>query len=157
MGIRCRNIYRRYNTHVPSPRVDQIIFNRFELSIVKTGWENEVISSFEGVAKEVAYCCKLLSIWNREVFRNINHSIKLKEAELEKLLHYVKDDSNAIAIDNCRMELIELSAREEILWKQRAKISWLKEGDRNMRYFHGVATRRRRNNKNQDGEYNVFS
>ena len=106
MGIRCRNIYRRYNTPVPSPRVDQIIFNRFELSIVKTGWENEVISSFEGVAKEVACCGKLLSIWNREVFRNINHSIKLKEAKLEKLLHYVKDDSDAIAIDNCRMEQI---------------------------------------------------
>ena len=37
--------------------------------------------------------------------------------------------------------------REKIMWKQRFKNIWLKEEDRNTRFFHEVASRRRRNNK----------
>lgn len=37
----------------------------------------------------------------------------------------------------------ELLAQEEILWFQKSKAKWLEFGDRNMRYFHGVATVRR--------------
>ena len=67
--------------------------------------------------------------------------------ELEKLLLNIRGISEAYTIDSCRKEINELYLREEILWKQRAKMSWLKEGDRNTKFFHGVASRRRRNNK----------
>ena len=66
--------------------------------------------------------------------------------ELEKFLKEVKDSFDAMVINKCREELVELSLREKIMWKQRAKTAWLKEGDRNTRFFHGVASRRRKNN-----------
>ena len=42
------------------------------------------------------------------------------------------------------MNLDELLYREEMMWLQRTRINWLKEGDRNTRYFQMVANQRRR-------------
>jgi hypothetical protein len=41
----------------------------------------------------------------------------------------------------------ELLYREEMMWLQRSRISWLQEGDRNMRYFHRKAVSRAKKNK----------
>ncbi|KAF2289240.1 hypothetical protein GH714_031940 [Hevea brasiliensis] len=45
-----------------------------------------------------------------------------------------------------KVQLSEVSLREEIWWRQRAKIQWLNEGDWNTRYFHDVASKRHRVN-----------
>ena len=55
--------------------------------------------------------------------------------ELEKLLLNIRGISEAYAIDSCRKEINELYLREEILWKQCAKTSWLKKGNRNTKFF----------------------
>jgi hypothetical protein len=41
----------------------------------------------------------------------------------------------------------ELLYREEMMWLQRSKISWLKEGDRNTSFFHRKAAARGKKNK----------
>ncbi|PKA56136.1 integrator complex subunit 11 [Apostasia shenzhenica] len=43
-------------------------------------------------------------------------------------------------------QLNEVLEREEILWKQRARVDWLKHGDRNTAYFHSTANSRRKTN-----------
>lgn len=49
-------------------------------------------------------------------------------------------------IKQCKADLRELSMRKEILWRQRAKTTWLNKGDCNSRYFHASATIRKRRN-----------
>ncbi len=41
----------------------------------------------------------------------------------------------------------ELLYREEMIWLQRSRIAWLKEGDRNTRFFHNKAVWRAKKNK----------
>jgi hypothetical protein len=35
---------------------------------------------------------------------------------------------------------------EEVMWKQRAKRTWIKDGDKNTRFFHEIATNQKRAN-----------
>jgi hypothetical protein len=44
-------------------------------------------------------------------------------------------------------KIIELSFREEIMWRQRARVQWLTEGDKNTRFFYQKASNRKNKNR----------
>ena len=45
-----------------------------------------------------------------------------------------------------RNQLSNLLTQEEIFWRQRAKMYWLRDGDSNTNFFHNVVNSRRRSN-----------
>ena len=62
------------------------------------------------------------------------------------------------ATDAIRLELKELVDQENTYWHQHSKISWMKDGDQNSKFFHAMASQRKRSNeiqklKDSDGRW----
>jgi hypothetical protein len=86
-----------------------------------------------------------LKVWSSANFGNVTRKIEELRRELQQLEH-ADPVYRRVEIKNIQYQLDELLYREEIMWLQRSRIAWLKEGDRNTRYFHRKARWRAKKN-----------
>ena len=80
------------------------------------------------------------------VFGQIPRQIQKKRETLNTLVLRDKDGSLGSEINIIRKEINDLLDSEEIMWHQRSKVQWLGLGDRNMKYFHTRASKRKQRN-----------
>lgn len=59
----------------------------------------------------------------------------------------VLNDNDRVNRLNLQEQFCSLILKDEIKWKQWSRNKWLKEGDRNTRFFHSMASARRRVNR----------
>lgn len=86
---------------------------------------------------------KGLRAWSKEHFGHVTHEIEKRREELADLQ---LRDADRAEIRQKMFQLDELLYREEMMWLQRSRITWLKEGERNTAYLHRRAVWRARRN-----------
>jgi hypothetical protein len=87
---------------------------------------------------------QVLHRWSKENFGKVTSELEELRVQLEVLKAGLHSRAEERVVTD---KMDELLYREEMMWLQRSRITWLKEGDRNMSYFHRQVVWRARKNK----------
>ncbi|XP_058756417.1 uncharacterized protein LOC131629650 [Vicia villosa] len=114
--------------------------------MIKQIWNNEanflqnIRSTREGIKE-----------WKFETFDEVRRNKAVVMRRLEGIQRKLQQHYNYGGMKrleaHLQKELSTILKQEELIWFQRAKTNWLKDGDRNTRYYHMKASTRRKRNK----------
>jgi len=127
----------------------EIMWEREEslTEVVEEAWSSARPGADLGsVARALKEVMVSLQEWSKSKFGSIRKKLK----ELRDKLNAAQSGSDSESREEAKKiaaEMNEVLYREEMMWLQRSRISWLKEGDRNTKFFHRKAVWRSRKNK----------
>ena len=85
---------------------------------------------------------KILEVQSRVNFGNVKKNIKYVKDCLWKVEVASVSTGDHEEMVWLKKDLNDLLDKEEKMWQQRSCIQWLKSGNQNMRFFHGIETRK---------------
>jgi hypothetical protein len=113
---------------------------------IQSSWQMQPKANNLGdIANKLNSVMGNLQSWSKRTTGHIPRKIEKLRIFLEKARSR-RDNQSIKRSYEIAAELDEFLEKEEIFWKQRSRVSWLREGDRNTRYFHRKATWRAKKN-----------
>jgi hypothetical protein len=89
--------------------------------------------------------------WNKQTFGNIFETQRQLTEKMNTIQSQIWDtglfEPLKLHEEAIKQKLEERKAQEEILWRQKSRIQWLKEGNRNTKFFHRSTIQRRHANR----------
>ena len=97
------------------------------------------------LVQRLSRCRQHISLWKKHNRNNTEEKISSLRSKLDKAM--VDQTVTAQERRGIKEDLNQAYLEEEIYWKQKSRVMWLRAGDRNTSYFHAVtkATRSRNN------------
>ena len=152
-NVRTQNVVASASDHFPillsrCPREFVAVRKRFRFEAmwlthkgcqrqVKEAWASiKDGPTLEQIAHKIKVCQDQLAVWEKASFGSVKQTLQEKMKQLQRLEKMVGGGDKEDEIIQLKGEINDLLCREEIMWKQRSRVQWLKEGDRNTKFFH---------------------
>ena len=122
-------------------------------ALIKEKWESYQVegNSISALKDKLKLLKADLKVWNKNVFGSVESDRRRIEMEIEEL--YGEDDIDALEQDGRmrRMELLSqlglVNKKLDSIYRQKARVNWLKYGDFNSKFFHSTIKWKRLKNE----------
>ncbi|PKU84406.1 hypothetical protein MA16_Dca002919 [Dendrobium catenatum] len=121
-------------------------FNVFERNWQAPMFPNGNISGIAKLWNKLSRLKQVLRWWNKHIFKNLFANIKNADnevMELEKAYQLSPDSSNLADLNVVKINLFALHEQKEIYWYQKATTKFTVDGDRNTKFFHALANKKK--------------
>lgn len=111
---------------------------RFE-EIIQNGWRH---GENHDIMHRIVLCAEELEKWNIFLHRNKKEELERHKDTMERC-RWNHDLDSTSRFFEAQRDHNKALIREDIYWKIRAKMNWLRDGDLNTKFFHLSATARK--------------